>query len=98
MSTLVLLVELEIEPAQLEAFLTRVRAHRANVLKDEPGCERFDILTPAAGGNTVYLYEAYADQGALDLHLGTPYMKQYLEDTGPMVAKRTRNLCNLANG
>ncbi len=97
MSTLVLLVELEIEPAQVQAFLARVRAHRTNVLKNESGCQRFDILTPEAGGNTVYLYEAYADQAALDLHLGTPYMKQYLEDTGPMVVKRTRNLCTLAN-
>ena len=42
--------------------------------------------------------EAGCHQAALDAHFETPYMKQYLEDTGPMVAKRVRRLCRLANG
>ena len=97
MSTLALVVELEIKPDQLDAFLARVREHRGNVLKNEPHCERFDILTEHDGGNTVHLYEVYADQAAVDHHLGTPYMKQYMEDTGPMIANRKRILCVLAN-
>ena len=97
MSTLALVVELEIKPDQLDAFLARVREHRGNVLKNEPGCERFDILTEHDGGNIVHLYEVYADQASVDHHLGTPYMKQYMEDTGPMIANRKRILCALAN-
>ncbi len=97
MSRLVLLVELEIKPGQMDAFLARAREHRANVLANEPGCERFDLLAPEASGDTVFLYEVYADQAALDTHFGTEYMKEYLEDTGPMVAGRQRRLCRLKN-
>ncbi len=97
MSTLVLVVELTTTPGQRDAFLARARAHRTNVLSNEPGCERFDLLTPKEGDDTVFLYEVYADQGALDTHFETPYMKEYLADTGPMIANRKRTLCTLAN-
>jgi quinol monooxygenase YgiN len=98
MSTFALVVELELKPGQMDAFLARARTHRDTVLAKEAGCERFDLLTPREAGNTVFLYEVYADQAALDAHFETPYMKQYLEDTGPMVASRVRRLCTLANG
>jgi quinol monooxygenase YgiN len=98
MNSFALLVELLVNPGQKEAFLARARQHRDNVLRNEPGCQRFDLLAPHDGGDTVYLYEVYADQDALDTHFETPYMKQYLEDTAPMLASRKRTLCTLANG
>ena len=98
MSTFALVVELELKPGQKDAFLARARQHRETVLAREEGCERFDLLTPEEAGDRVFLYEVYADQAALDAHFETPYMKQYLEDTGPMVANRVRRLCTLANG
>ncbi len=98
MTDLVLFVEIDIVAGQMEAFLARVAQHRDNVLANEPGCRRFEVLRPQEAENRVYLYEVYADQAALDHHLGTPYMKQYLEDTGPMIANRTRTLCELAVG
>ena len=80
MTDLVLLVEIEIVAGQMEAFLARVGQHRDNVLANEPDCRRFELLKPQEDGDRVFLYEVYADQAALDHHLGTPYMKQYLED------------------
>ena len=97
MTSFALVVELEVNPGQKEAFLARARRHRDAVLKNEPGCRCFDLLTPQDGGEVVFLYEVYADQEALDAHFETPYMKQYLEDTAPMLASRKRNLCTLAN-
>ena len=97
MSTLVLLVELTIKAGQLDAFLARARAHRTNVLSNEAGCKGFDLLVPEEGGDTVFLYEVYADQAAIDHHMETPYMKEYMADTGPMIASRKRRLCTLAN-
>ncbi|MCG8355720.1 MAG: antibiotic biosynthesis monooxygenase [Kiloniellales bacterium] len=98
MTDLVLLVELILEPGQTEAFMARVATHRENVLKNEPGCRRFEVLTPHEGENRVFLYEVYADQAALDHHMTTPYMKQYLDDTSSMIAQRNRNLCDLTHG
>ena len=98
MTDLVLLVEIEIVAGEMDKFLARVAQHRDNVLANEPDCRRFELLRPKEGENRVFLYEVYADQAALDHHLGTPYMKQYMEDTGPMIANRTRRLCELALG
>ncbi len=63
----------------------------------EPDCEGFELPVPAAGGGTIFLYEVHADRAAIDHHMQTPYMKQYLADTGPMIANRNRKLCILAN-
>ena len=97
MTSFALVVELQVNPGQKEAFLARAREHRDNVLNNESGCRRFDLLTPQDGGDTVFLYEVYADQEASDAHFETAYMKQYLEDTAPMLASRKRTLCTLAN-
>ncbi len=97
MSTLVLLVELTINTGQLDAFLARAREHRTNVLGNEPGCKGFELLVPMESGDTVFLYEVYADQAAIDHHMETPYMKEYMADTGPMIANRKRRLCTLAS-
>ncbi len=96
MNSLVLLVELQMNPGQRDAFLTRVGVHRSKVLDNEPGCQGFEVLIPAEDEDTVFLYEVYADQGALDAHLQTPDMQEYLADTGPMIANRKRTLCRLA--
>ncbi len=97
MTTLVLLVELTINAGQMDAFLARAREHRTTVLGNEPGCKGFELLVPTEGDDTVFLYEVYADQAAIDHHMETPYMKEYMADTGPMIANRNRRLCTLAS-
>ncbi len=98
MSHVVLLVELKLVAGQKEKFLARARQHRAKVLDSEADCHRFDLLAPEEGADIVFLCEEYTDAAALEFHLNTPYMKQYLAETAPMIAERTRTLCNLANG
>ena len=46
MSAVVLLVELKIAEGKRDAFIARGRQHRERVLKNEPGCQRFDIVHP----------------------------------------------------
>ncbi len=98
MAAIVLVVELEITPGDKERFLARARVHRDNVLANEPGCRQFDILAPQERDDAVILIEAYADAEALETHFNTPYMKEYLADTGPMIAERKRTPCDLVNG
>ncbi len=97
MSAVVLVVELDIAEGQKEPFLARVRAQREIGLEKEPGCQRFDIVVPQEGGDTVVLYEIYADQKAVETHMATSYMKEYLSDTGPMIANRKRTHCAFAD-
>jgi quinol monooxygenase YgiN len=95
MSKLALVVELEMVPGRLDAFLDRVRRHAKTCLDSEPGCLQFDILVPDEGGDRVFLYEVYADRAAVDVHVATPHMARYREDTDPMIAQRSRTLCRL---
>lgn len=98
MSAIVLFVDLDITPGRLGDFLARAAQHRDNVLKNEPGCQRFDISTPDEGENAVRLYEVYDDEAAFKHHMDTSYMAEYREDTGPMVANRALTRAVLQNG
>ena len=53
-----------------------------------------DMVAPAVQGRDV---TDIADQAAIDHHMETPYMKEYMADTGPMIANRNRTLCSLAS-
>ena len=97
MSAIVLLVQLDLNPGQKDAFVARALEHRGNVVAKEPGCLRFDLVLPDEGGDRVYLYEVYADDEALQTHFNSAYMKEYMADTAPMIAQRKRNQCRLAN-
>ena len=44
MSAIALVVEIRLNSGEREAFLARLREHRANVLANEPGCLGFEIL------------------------------------------------------
>jgi len=97
MSKVALVVELKLTPGRLDEFVARASRHGATCLAEEAGCLRFDILVPQEGGDHVFLYEVYADNGAVDTHLSTAHMAQYLEDTKDMITERKRNLCDLVN-
>jgi len=97
MSATVLFVELEIAPGRRDDFIARAREHRANVVKNEPDCHRFDISVPQDSDTMVRLYEVYADEAAFEAHMNTPYMKEYREDTGAWIADRKWFKCTLAN-
>lgn len=95
MPAIALVVELETAAGQRDAFVSRVLEHRDNVLANEPGCLRFDVTASVEQEDKVFLYEVYADDAALETHGNTDYMKRYLDDTGPMIARRQRNLCRV---
>ena len=97
MAAIVLVVELEIAPGELGRFIARARVHRDNVLANEPGCSQFDILALQDRDDAVILIEAYTDEAAMETHFNTPYMKEYLGDTGPMILGRKRTPCGLSN-
>lgn len=96
MSKVALVVELKIAPGKLDSFLARATRHAQTCLASEEGCLRFDVLVAKDAADRVFLYELYADQAAVEAHLSTPHMAQYLEDTKEMIAERTRTACTLA--
>lgn len=95
MTTLALIVDIRLAPGAREAFLERVRAHARACLALEPGCLRFDVLSPDGEADRVVLYEVYADQAALDAHRATDRIATFFDDTRDMIAERSRVLCRV---
>ena len=95
MSKIALAVTLTLAPGQRDRFLERVRQQKETSLEQEAGCIQFDILVPEEEENEVLLYEVYADDAAVETHLATSHMKEYLEETGPWVVDRHRRRCKL---
>ena len=97
MSSVVLLVTLNIVEGQMDAYLTLARAHRGRVLHNEADCLRFDISKPEDSENIIQLYEVYKDDEAFEHHLETSYMKAYMEDTDSLIESRNRVKATLLN-
>jgi len=93
-----LLVTLTCAAGKRPDFLARVRDHAAACLAREPGCLRFDILVPDGDDDTVHLYEVYADDAAIDAHLGTDRMARYMRDVEPLLTDRLRRKCRVMEG
>lgn len=76
--TYVVLPSFEVDPHNLDAFLTAARADAAASLADEPGCLQFDIAVDrAASPVRVVFYEVYTDRAAFDRHLETPHLQAF---------------------
>jgi quinol monooxygenase YgiN len=88
-----ILVEFDLAPADLQRFLLLVRANAASSLRDEPGCERFDVLVDPAASGRVVLYEIYRDRAAFDAHLASPHFVCFDADIrGIVQGKRVTEL------
>ena len=74
-----------VRDGQMEAFLKRMREHRDNCLRLEPGCSQFDIAISDERPNQVLLYEIYDNQQAVTAHLDFPHYKEFKKDTDPLV-------------
>lgn len=78
----------------MSRFLTIIRAHAAGTLADEPGCERFDVLTPSDGGNRVHLHEVYADEAAFTLHRASKRLSDVRETYQDLIDGRSLDICD----
>jgi len=75
-------VTFTIHDGKMEAFLPLIQKNAQSSVRDEPGCQQFDVCTDPAHPNTVFLYELYDDEAAFEAHQEMPHYKA----TGPAVA------------
>ena len=85
MSKIALVPLFKIRDGQMDAFLARIRQHRDNCLKLEPGCRYFDVMVDEEKPNEVLLYEVYDDAEAVTAHRQYPHFASFKQDTGPMI-------------
>lgn len=86
-----LTVVFELVDGAFPEFYRLVAENAAQSVKQEPGCLRFDVLTPlgAEKPSQVFLYEIYRDRAAFDLHLTSAHYLSFDACTRNMVRRKT---------
>lgn len=87
MGAIVLVVKLTMHPGKRDEFLPHIKANAAGANRDEPGCQRFEIMIPRDDADSVYLHEVYDDDAALAAHREAPHYKK-MGDAADLIADR----------
>jgi (4S)-4-hydroxy-5-phosphonooxypentane-2,3-dione isomerase len=84
---LVNVVEYDIQPGQVDAYLAALKENGAASVK-EPGCREFDILLSQKDPNHVLIVEVYDDAAAAQAHRETDHYKKYAAAIKDLFVKR----------
>jgi quinol monooxygenase YgiN len=82
------LAELEIDPAQLDAFKAAIMEGMATAVRVEPGCLMLHAVSLKDSPHQVRVFEVYADEAAYLRHRETAHFRKFLETTKDMVRSR----------
>jgi quinol monooxygenase YgiN len=86
----VVAVELEIVPAELENFKAAIKENGAACVREEAGCRMFNIAFAKDDPNRVLLFEVYESAEAVTAHQAAPAFKKYQATVANMVKSRKR--------
>ncbi len=95
MAKFTILVRFRIADGQMASFLPLMIENAEASRRDEPGCERFDVLQPAQAEDSILLYEIYRDRDAFDAHCVSPHFKRFDAATKAMVAEKEVTVLDL---
>ena len=79
------IAEIEIDPAQLEAYKAAVAEHAATAVRAEPGVLVLYAVSEKDDPTRVRVFEVYASTDAYRAHLEAPHFKKYKSVTEKMV-------------
>jgi quinol monooxygenase YgiN len=82
---LVRIAELEIDPAQLDAYRTALKEEISTSIRVEPGVLTLYAVSIKDHPNQIRLFEQHASQAAYEAHLQSPHFKRYKSGTQGMV-------------
>lgn len=94
-------VDFELHDGAAEEFLRLVKANAAASVRDEPGCSRFDVLTPhgePGAPRRVFLYEIYDHPAAFVEHMNTPHFAEFDAASRALVRRKTVMEFDVAEG
>ncbi len=87
---IVVLAEFTAPREHLDAFLELCAFDSTSSVRDEPGCQQFDVLTDPDVPDGVVLHEIYADRVAFDAHRQTPHYATFSEGVARLGATLAR--------
>lgn len=95
MSKFTILVQFVIAPGEMGAFLPLMLTNARTSLREEEGCERFDVLQPEGEPDRIVLYEIYRDRAAFDVHAASAHFKEFDAATKDLVRSKVVTVLNL---
>lgn len=69
----VVVVTIDIKPEFVDRFVAAMLANARNSVIHEPNCLRFDVIRDEKNPTRLFLYEAYRDRAAFDVHVTMPH-------------------------
>ena len=82
-------VNLEVKPDQIDAFLPLMMENARASVEAEPGCHQFDVSQSADDLGQIFLYEVYDDAAAFQRHLTMPHFKSFDAAVADMLTKKS---------
>lgn len=79
------LAEIEIDPAQIEAYTAAVKEHIETAVRVEPGVLVLYAVAHRDDPTRFTVFEIYKNTEAYKAHLNAPHFKKYKAATEPMV-------------
>ena len=92
MTMFVVCVEFEIALPHLDDFLLAMRKNARLSLRDEEGCQQFDICQDQQNPASIFLYEIYDDAVAFERHKAASHYDEFNEAIDGMVLKKKARL------
>jgi quinol monooxygenase YgiN len=80
--------DIEVEPAQREAFIASVKEEMDESVRVEPGVLAMYAVAQKDDPSRFRFFEIYADEAAYDTHLESPHFRKYRATTQPMIRSR----------
>lgn len=85
---LVRMADLEIVPAQLDAYRAAVSEEIDDSIRLEPGVVALYSVSLKDAPETLRFFEIYADDAAYRQHIASPHFRKYVDITRAMIASR----------
>jgi quinol monooxygenase YgiN len=97
MTPYIITVEFRLRPGAMAGFLPMIIANAQASLRDESGCQRFDVLVPDGSTDQVLLYEIYDDERAFRAHCESPHFHAFDSASRDMCEAKTVQRHTLAS-
>lgn len=97
MGKLAVIVDFEIEPSELSAFLEAANENARLSVELEPGCHRFDVLCALEDKTKVTFYEVFDDASAFEAHATYAHASAFGAQAKPLILKASPRRAELVS-
>jgi quinol monooxygenase YgiN len=88
MAGYVIIAQFDLKPGTRDQFVEIALVDARASVANEPGCQRFDVLTSDDKPDAAALYEIYDDRAAFDAHLEMPHLQAFRDGIEDLVIDR----------